>query len=110
MAEEVEPRAHTETDSSINGWEKFGFGIVLPLLAMSVMLFAVMAMDSASGAAEFAALGIFLITLTIAPFLIIIMVVVAIRPATSRIACFKRGMVAPSIVVLGAFLFQLGLF
>lgn len=96
--------------TALSTWEKLGFGILLPLLVMSIMLFIVMAMDSASGAAEFAALGIFLITLTIAPFLLIILIILALRPANSRSACFKRGMIAPSLVVLGAFLFQLGLF
>ena len=96
--------------AALSIWEKIGFGILLPLLIMSIMLFAVMAMDSASGAAEFAALGIFLITLTIGPFLLIVLIILALRPANSRAACFKRAMIAPGVVVLGAFLFQLGLF
>lgn len=92
------------------GWEKFGFEMVLPLLTMSVTLFAVMAMDSQSGAAEFAALGILLITLIIVPFLTIVLFIVAMRPAASRSVCFWRGMTAPSLLVFAAILFQLGLF
>ena len=105
-----EHQSQSVNSEYIGGWERFSFGILLPLLAMSVMLFAVMAMDSQSGAAEFAALGIFLGTLVVAPFLLIVMIILAMRPAISRGACFKRGIVAPAFVVVGAVLFQLGLF
>ena len=108
-----EPSASTEElveRSLVSRWEKFCFGFLLPLLTMMFLLFIVMTMDSNSGAAEFAALGIFLVTLTIAPFLFVVMAIVAMRPANNRFQCIKRAMVAPGLVVLGAILFQFGLF
>ncbi|MCG8413689.1 MAG: hypothetical protein MI746_05660 [Pseudomonadales bacterium] len=102
---ESDPKLATELTRK----DRFVFGFLLPIATLVPVLFLIMMMDSNSGAAEFAALGIFLIVLTISPILLIVMVIVAFQPAQSKGSCYKRGMIAPGIVILGAFLFQLGL-
>ncbi len=103
----------TETDPTLSTElprrDKFVFGFLLPIATLIPALFLIMMMDSDSGAAEFAALGIFLIVLTISPILLIVMLILAFQPAQSKGTCYKRGMIAPGFVIVGAFLFQLGL-
>ena len=85
------------------------FGVLLPILAMAGGLFIIMLMDTSAGAAEFAALGIFLMAIAISPIVLIINSVVAFQNQTTRGDCFKRGMIFPGIVMVAAFLYQLGL-
>lgn len=104
----MEEHAPNQT-SDLARKDKFVFGFLLPLLTLIPILFLIMMMDSNSGAAEFAALGIFLIVLTISPILLIVMLILAFQPSQSKGACYRKGMIAPAFVIAGAFLFQLGL-
>lgn len=85
------------------------FGVLLPIVTMAGGLFIIMLMDTSAGAAEFAALGIFLVAIAASPFVLIINSVVAFQNQQTRAECFKRGMIVPGLVMLVAFLYQLGL-
>ena len=85
------------------------FGVLFPIAIMIVGLFIIMIMDTRAGAAEFAALGIFLVAIAVSPFVLIANLVIAFQVETTKGQCFKRGMIAPGIVMFGAFLYQLGL-
>lgn len=85
------------------------YGVVLPLAIMIAGLFLVMLAPTNAGAAEFAALGIFLGAITLIPVVLIINLVVAFRPAAGFKTCFRRGMIAPTIVLVGAIAYQAGI-
>ena len=85
------------------------FGVLLPIAIMVIGLLIIMTIDTRAGAAEFAALGIFLVAIAVSPIVLIANLVVAFQVETTRSQCFRRGMIAPGIVTLGAFLYQLGL-
>ena len=85
------------------------FGVLLPIAIMVVGLLIIMTFETRAGAAEFAALGIFLVAIAVSPFVLIANLIIAFQVETTRSQCFKRGMVAPGIVMIGAFLYQLGL-
>ena len=94
---------------SIGKRDQFIFGVLLPIVVMAVGLLIVMSTDTGAGAAEFAALGIFLGAITVAPIVLFVNLLTAFRPADSLMACFKRGMIAPGIVIIGAIVYQTGL-
>jgi len=85
------------------------FGVLLPIVAMAAGLFIIMLMDTSAGAAEFAALGIFLVAIAVSPIVLIINSVVAFQAQQTRAECFKRGMIVPGLVLAAAFLYQLGI-
>ncbi len=89
--------------------DQFIFGVLLPIVVMAVGLLIVMSTETRAGAAEVAALGIFLGAITVAPIVLFVNLLTAFRPADSPMACFKRGMIAPGIVIIGAILYQAGL-
>ena len=76
---------------------------------MAAGLFIIMLMDTSAGAAEFAALGIFLVAIAASPFVLIINSIIAFQNQQTRAECFKRGMIVPGLVILTAFLYQLGI-
>lgn len=84
------------------------FGVLLPIVTMAAGLFIIMLMDTSAGAAEFAALGIFLVAIAVSPIVLIINSVMAFQNQQTRSECFKRGMIVPGIVMVAAFLYQLG--
>ena len=94
---------------SLKAWERLFFGVLLPVLVMAAALFVTMLTDTRAGAAEFAALGIFLVAITAAPVVLIVNLVLAFQPSPSRKACFKRGMIAPGVVIVAAIAYQTGL-
>ena len=85
------------------------FGVLLPIVIMVFGLLIIMTLDTRAGAAEFAALGIFLVSIAVSPIVLIANLVVAFQVESTKGQCFKRGMIAPGLVMLGAFLYQLGL-
>lgn len=85
------------------------FGVALPLAIMIAGLFLVMLAPTNAGAAEFAALGIFLVGITVLPVVLIVNLVIAFRPADKATICFRRGMIAPALVLFGAIAYQAGL-
>ncbi len=85
------------------------YGVVLPIAIMVAALFAIMHADTGAAAAEFASLGIFLGTIIAAPVVLIVNLFAAFQPANRPMNCFKRGMIAPGIVVIGAIVYQTGL-
>ncbi len=89
--------------------DKLLFGVVLPVVAMVVGLFLVMLADTRAAAAEFASLGILLGAITVMPVVLIINLVLAFQPAETSAVCLRRGMIAPGIVVIGAVIYQTGL-
>lgn len=85
------------------------FGVLLPVGIMIIALMVIMAVDTGASAAEFASLGIMLGAITVAPIVLVVNVVFALKEADSAMACFKRGMIAPGTVVIGAIIYQTGL-
>ncbi|MDH3419494.1 MAG: hypothetical protein OEQ25_10135 [Gammaproteobacteria bacterium] len=85
------------------------FGVLLPIGIMVVGLLIIMNLPTGAGAAEFAALGIMLGAITVAPIVLIVNLIVAFQEIDTPLSCFKRGMVAPGIVLIGAFVYQIGL-
>ena len=65
--------------------------------------------ETGAGAAEFASLGILLGAITTAPVVLIVNLALAFRPVVTRTACFWRGMIAPGVVLIGAIVYQTGL-
>lgn len=89
--------------------DKLIFGVVLPIVVMIVGLRLIMSFETGAGAAEFAALGIFLGAIIVAPVVLILNVVIAFQNIGSTTDCFWRGMIVPSVVLIGAVVYQTGL-
>ena len=85
------------------------FGVLLPIGIMVAGLLVIMNLPTGAGAAEFAALGIMLGAITVAPVVLIVNLTVAFQDVETPLDCFKRGMVVPGIVLVGAFVYQIGL-
>ena len=90
-------------------WERLLFGVVVPIGVMAFALFLVMLADTGAAAAEFASLGIFLGAIIVMPVVLIINVLLALQPADTTMICLRRRLVAPAIVVIGAIVYQTGL-
>jgi len=85
------------------------FGVILPIGIMVICLFLVMLSDTRAAAAEFASLGIFLGAIIAMPVVLVVNLVLAFQPAEKPASCLKRGLVAPGVVVIGAIIYQTGL-
>ena len=85
------------------------FGVLLPIVVMLLGLLIIMNLPTGAGAAEFAALGIMLGAITVAPIVLLVNLVAAFQDMDTPQACFRRGMIAPGIVLVGAFVYQIGL-
>lgn len=85
------------------------YGVLLPIGAMIIGIFVIMQVTSGADAAEFASLGVMLGTIVVLPIVLTVNGVLAFRPADSPKACFKRGMIAPTIILAGAIIYQTGL-
>jgi len=85
------------------------FGVLLPIVIMVLGLMLIMNLPTGAGAAEFAALGIMLGAITVAPIVLLVNLVVAFQDVETSSACFRRGMIAPGIILFGAFVYQIGL-
>ncbi len=85
------------------------FGLVLPVLILGFGLVIIMVMPTRAGAAEFASLGVMLISITLSPLILAVTAVMAWTAKGSRQSCFRRGMIAPGFVLLFAFAYQMGL-
>ena len=83
-------------------WDKVLFGVLLPIGVMVFGLVLIMNTETGAGAAEFAALGIMLGALIVSPFVVIVNVFVALQGGDTPAACFRQGMIAPGIVLIGA--------
>ena len=93
----------------LSTWGRLLYGVLLPIVIMSAALLIIMHADSGAGAAEFAALGIFLGAIIAAPVVLIINLVLAFQTSETGGDCFKRGMIMPGIVIIGAIVYQTGL-
>ncbi|MDJ0916550.1 MAG: hypothetical protein QNJ05_02225 [Woeseiaceae bacterium] len=85
------------------------YGVVLPIAIMAAALFIIMHTDTGAGAAEFAALGIFLGAIVASPVVLIMNLLLAFQTSETRKACFRRGLIAPAVVIAGAIVYQSGL-
>ena len=85
------------------------FGVLLPIAIMIGGLVIIMNLPTGAGAAEFAALGVMLGAITVAPIVLLVNLVVAFQDVETPSACFKRGMIAPGTILIGAFVYQIGL-
>ena len=90
-------------------WGRLLHGVLLPILIMAAALFVIMHADTRAGAAEFAALGIFLGAIIAAPVVLVMNLVLAFQDSETAVACFKRGMIAPTVVIVAAIVYQAGL-
>jgi len=97
------------TDKTLRKRHRLVYGVLLPIAIMVAGLLVIMSVDSGAGAAEFAALGIMLGALIVSPVVLIINFVLAFQNADTAEQCFKRGMIAPGIVLIGAVVYQTGL-
>lgn len=68
-----------------------------------------MNLDSGASAAEFAALGVMLGAIVVGPIVLVVNFVLAFQGGATAGQCFKRGMIAPGVVLIGAFVYQTGL-
>jgi hypothetical protein len=85
------------------------YGVVLPIVVMVIGLLIIMNVETGAGAAEFAALGIFLGAVIVSPFVLILNSIIAFQNAGSSMECFVRGMIVPGLVLIGAVVYQTGL-
>ena len=93
----------------LSTWGRLLYGVLLPIVIMAAALFIIMHADTRAGAAEFAALGIFLGAIIAAPVVLIMNLVLAFQDSETAKACFKRGMIAPAVVIVAAIIYQTGL-
>ncbi len=93
----------------LSAWDRLLYGVLLPIVIMAAALFVIMHADTGAGAAEFAALGIFLGALIAAPVVLIMNLVLAFQDSETPTACFRRGMIAPGFVIVAAIIYQTGL-
>lgn len=89
--------------------DKIIYGVVLPIVVMIVGLLVIMNFETGAGAAEFAALGIFLGAVIVTPFVLILNSFIAFQNVGSANEYFWRGMIVPSLVLIGAVVYQTGL-
>ena len=94
---------------SLRTRDRLLFGVILPIGMMAFALFLVMLADTRAAAAEFASLGIFLGAIIVMPVVLIVNVVLAFQAAATTTTCLTRGLVVPGIVVIGAIIYQTGL-
>ena len=85
------------------------YGVVLPVVVMAVGLLIIMNFETGAGAAEFAALGIFLGADIVSPIVLILNLFIAFQNVGSSMECFTRGMIVPGLVLIGAVVYQTGL-
>lgn len=85
------------------------YGVFLPIVVMIAGLFVIMSVETGAAAAEFAALGILLGAVIVTPITVIVNLLIAFQGVETRMGCFKRGMIAPGIVLIGAVVYQTGL-
>lgn len=85
------------------------YGLVIPIAILALGLVVIMAMPTRAGAAEFASLGVMLISITLSPIILAVTAAMAWTSKGSKQSCFIRGMVAPGLVLLLAFAYQMGL-
>lgn len=64
--------------------DKLLYGVVLPIIVMIIGLLVIMNFETGAGAAEFAALGIFLGAIIVTPFVLIINSFVALQNVGSE--------------------------
>ena len=93
----------------LSAWGRLLYGVLLPVVIMAAALFIIMHTDTGAGAAEFAALGIFLGAIIAAPVVLVTNLVLAFQTSETPKDCFKRGMIAPTVVIAGAIVYQSGL-
>ncbi len=91
---------------SLRKRDRLLYGVILPIGIMAFCLFLVMLTDTRAGAAEFAALGIFLGAIIVTPVVLLVNLVLAFQAADTAKVCLNRGMIEPVIVVIFSILFQ----
>ena len=65
--------------------------------------------ESRAGAVEFAALGVFFMLLFSLPVVLVLNSLIAFLDTETRMSCFLRGMIIPTIVFIAAIIYQSGL-
>lgn len=85
------------------------YGVALPFVVMAFGLLIIMNFETGAGAAEFAALGIFLGAVIVSPVVLILNLFIAFQNIRSSMECFIRGMIVPGLVLIGAVVYQTGL-
>ena len=85
------------------------YGVLLPVGLMIVGLLVIMNLDSGASAAEFAALGVMLGAIVMGPIVLVVNFVLAFQGGDTSGQCFRRGMISPGVVLVGAFVYQIGL-
>lgn len=92
----------------LNKRDRMLFGLVLPVIILCLGLVIIMALPSGAAAAEFASLGVMLISIIFSPIILAATAALAWTAKGSRASCFFRGMIAPAIVLVVALSYQLG--
>lgn len=85
------------------------YGLVMPIVILVLGLVIIMAMPTRASAAEFASLGVMLISITLSPIILAVTAAMAWTSKGSKQNCFVRGMIAPALVLVFAFAYQMGL-
>jgi len=99
----------SDMEESLPKRDQFLYGVLFPIGLMIVGLLIIMNADTGAGAAEFAALGIMLGAIIVSPLVLIVNLLIAFQKVDTRMRCFKRGMIAPAVVLVGAIVYQTGL-
>lgn len=89
--------------------DKLIYGVFLPIVVMIIGLVIVMNFETGAGAAEFAALGIFLGAIIVTPIVLILNLLIAFQNTGSTTDYFKRGMIIPGLVLIASIVYQTGL-
>ncbi|MDJ0760913.1 MAG: hypothetical protein QNJ19_16080 [Woeseiaceae bacterium] len=109
IADGTDASEGSDVSTPLRTLDRLLYGVVFPIVIMAALLFVIMHADTRAGAAEFAALGIFLGAIVAAPVVLITNLVLAFQTSETARACFKRGMIAPTVVIVGAIVYQTGL-
>ena len=94
---------------SLRKRDKFLYGVVFPIAVMIAGLLIIMNHETGAGAAEFASLGIFLGAIMVAPIVLLLNSAFTLYNVSTTGECFRRGMILPGLVLIGAAVYQSGL-
>ncbi|NNC68941.1 MAG: hypothetical protein HKN83_13005 [Gammaproteobacteria bacterium] len=89
--------------------DRFIYGLLLPIVLLVIGMLIIINVESGASAAEFGALAVFFMLIISLPITLLVNTVVILQDIQTKKSCFVRGMIAPGIVLIGAVVYQSGL-
>ena len=89
--------------------DRFIYGLLFPIVLFVIGMLIIMNIESDASAAEFGALAVFFILIISFPIILIVNSVTILQDIQKKKSCFIRGMIVPSVVLIGAIVYQTGL-